>query len=94
MFINVFSFESKVFLVKNKGLVMVGCHKTNKKNIMVRMYVSFMNCASRKKIRKRNIVQIVCVNLYFHPLLTIIDIVLVIIFFYKCLQCIDIALVV
>ena len=52
-----------------------------------------MNCASRKKIRKRNTIQIVCINLYFHPLLTIIDIVLVIIFF-KCLQCIDIALVV
>ena len=38
MFVNVFSFESKVFLVTNKGLVMVGCHKTNKKYIMVRMY--------------------------------------------------------
>ena len=56
-----------------------------------------MNCASIKKkiIRKRNTVQIVCVNLYFHPFLTIIDIVLVIIFFLKkCLQCIDITLVV
>ena len=41
-----------------------------------------MNCASIKKIRKRNTVQIVCVNLYFHPFLTIIDIVLVIIFFF------------
>ena len=38
MFVNVFSFESEVFLVTNKGLVMVGCHKTNKKNIMVSMY--------------------------------------------------------
>ena len=28
----------KSFLVTNKGLVMVGCHKTNKKNIMVCMY--------------------------------------------------------
>ena len=44
MFVNVFSFESKVFLVTNKGLVMVGCHEKNKKNIMVRMY-----CASIKK---------------------------------------------
>ena len=38
MFVNVFSFESKVFLVTNKGLVMVGSHKKNKKNIMVRMH--------------------------------------------------------
>lgn len=38
MFVNVFSFESKVFLVTNKGLLMVGCHKTNKKNIMVCIY--------------------------------------------------------
>ena len=50
-------------------------------------------CFNKKKKRKRNIVQIVCVKFYFHPFLTIIDIVLVIIFF-KCLQCIDIALVV
>ena len=94
MFVNVLSFESKVFLVTNKGLVMVGCHKKNKKNIMVRCISKlFELCFNKKKIRKRNTVQIVCVNLYFHPLLTIIDIVLVIIFF-KCLQCIDIALVV
>ena len=39
-----------------------------------------MNCASRKKEKeKKNTLQIVCVNLYFHHLLTIIDIVLVII---------------
>ena len=33
-----FSALKVVFLVTNKGLVMVGCHKTNKKNIMVSMY--------------------------------------------------------